>query len=63
MDKMLLVAHKTKNTYTSSTGYVMERESKFNDNWVLRDIEGVLVDSGRYRYDLAQVNNMQLSEH
>ena len=62
MDKMLLVAHKTKNTYTSSTGYVMKRESKFNGNWVLRDIEGVLVDSGIYREDLAQANNIQLLE-
>ena len=62
MDKMLLVAHKTKNTYTSSTGYVMQRESKFNHNWVLRDIEGVLVDSNIYREDLAKANNIQLSE-
>ena len=62
MNKMLLVAHKTKNTYTSSIGYVMQRESKFNHNWVLRDIEGVLVDSNIYREDLAKANNIQLSE-
>ena len=62
MDKMLLVAHKTKNIYTSSTGYVMKRESQFEHRWVLRDIEGTLIDVGKYRYDLAETNNIQLSE-
>lgn len=63
-----LAYHSPTDSYRSSCGYSMARESdtltpngnRMNGRWVLRDPEGGLVDFCRYRNDLAENNDMKL---
>lgn len=54
--------------YVSTSGLVVKREydltpngNKMDGRWVLRDVDGVLIDFDRYRMDLEGRNKIKLN--
>lgn len=69
LENRFMVEVEVNKMYKSQDGFVLQREhgktpygNECNGRWVLRDAEGTFIDYDQYRNDLAERNQLKLTD-